>query len=104
MRPLDRLGWRLQRAADHFFGVNTYSMTEDELFKNRGAYREAIAFEDIESWLVVPEMGFDIVNIKLRSGAEKTWIDMYNDLIGFLNLKAASKRGIFWGELKLMPY
>jgi hypothetical protein len=62
--------------------IGTYEFKDGKIIKNNGPWRRAteIPREDLQEWLIIPEMGFDVVILKKKDGQAIAWIDTYGDL------------------------
>jgi hypothetical protein len=82
---INRLAWRV-------FRVNRCRIDGQSIVLHKGLFTSRIVHaSEIERWSFCPEMGFDIVRIRLTSGELLTWIDKYNDLLGSLRMLVESK-------------
>jgi len=77
-RVIDKFAWR-------FFNVDRYESVGRKIILHKGPFRKiSIDGEQICSWSIFSEMGFDVVSINLTSGEQMVWIDKYNDLLDCL--------------------
>jgi len=92
-RLLNLPGPLVERAFWKFFKVNRCELDGSTVVLHRGLFsRRRIAADDISSWAVYPEMGFDAVRVNLAEEEFLIWPDKYGDLIGALEAVAPSKR------------
>ena len=71
---------------------NWHSIHDGEIvFGNPARPRDSVKLDEIVAWRVIGQMGFDVIEIELRSGAKKQWIDTHDDLIGCLRSGAGEK-------------
>jgi hypothetical protein len=76
---------------DHKFKVDVYEICNGEIVRGRGSHPEdRLRVADVKAWRIYPEMGFDIVEIKLADGQLVRWLDKYNDLTKILRRSAPS--------------
>src|SRR5256885_356456 len=86
---LNQLGHRMTTAMERLLRVNTYAFRDGKIVRNRGLRMpEQLVLADVAEWCIYPEMGFDIVSIKLLTGMTVQWIDKYDDLITILRSHA----------------
>ena len=77
---------------DHKLKNGIYELQGDEIVSGRGERpKHRLAIGDVGDWQIFPEMGFDVVVIKLVDGRQLRWIDKYDDLIAILRKVAPDR-------------
>jgi hypothetical protein len=72
--------------------TDVYELCGKEIVCGRGRLSEhRLPVAKLKSWQVHPEMGFDLVFIKLVDGETRQWPDTYNDLVAILRGVAPEK-------------
>lgn len=70
---------------DHKLKNGVCELRGTEVICGRGKRPDhRLSVAELDSWQVHPEMGFDLVIIRLASDGELRWIDKYDDLISIL--------------------
>jgi len=82
---IDQFAWRV-------LGVHRTDIEGDTVVLHNGLFTtRKICASEIASWTIHPEMGMDIIDIRLTDGSILRRIDKYNDLIAALRLLAQDK-------------
>jgi hypothetical protein len=77
---------------DHKLKIDTYELQGTEIIRGRGKRSEhRLSIEQLESWQLYPEMGFDLVLLNLADGGQLRWINRYDDLYSILRKVAPEK-------------
>lgn len=87
----------MSRWLDRLARKDNYELVGTTIVRHLGWFRqEQIALEQVASWRITHEMGFDVVSLDIGDKEQRVWLDWDNDLVSILRSQIAESERSAW--------